>query len=401
MTDIFRDEFKFIKNKNISLVLNYVRENGPISRADIAEAINLAPPTISRITKKLIKEKFIIQEGLGESSGGRPPVLLKLNPSAGYIIGVNLGPGILEVVLSDLEAEILVKKSKDMVKTDQDYVLENIIALINDLINASEVDKDKLFGIGVAVHGLVNSEEGISIFAPYYHWTEVAIKEILEKKLQIPVVVDNDVRAMALGESWFGITKGIDDFIMINVGNGIGSGIVINGELHYGSNYSAGELGHTVIDINGPECECGNYGCLTSLASNPKIVERTKALIRRGVETEVYDLIEGNLANLTVGIICQAARNGDEMAQQILQETGMYLGMGISYLLNILDPKMIVVVGEVTKAKEYVFATIKNILRNRALEIPVNNLKLKTSKLGINAATIGGATLVLKEILDN
>ncbi|GAB6138571.1 ROK family transcriptional regulator [Halanaerobaculum tunisiense] len=390
--------FDLMKQLNVSLIMECIREKGPISRADIAEITELTPASVSKITKELMDKKFIKENGLGKSSGGRPPVLLELNPKAGYIIGVNLGPEILEVIITDLEAEILVKNNKDLNNLAQDYVLDKLLELIQKTIQESGVNKEEIIGIGMAVHGLVNSETGISLFAPHYKWTKVPIEKIVEEEFNIPTFIDNDARAMALGEQWFGIASGSDDFITINVGNGIGSGIVINGGLYRGVNYSAGEIGHIVVDNDGPQCSCGNYGCLESLASNPKIVERARKLIKQGAKTKIVELVNGDLEDITVEDICLAAKQGDEVAQQVLTEVGRYLGIGIAYLLNILNPEMIVIVGDIITAKEYVFEYIREIIDVKALQVPAENITIVATKLRNKAATIGGVTLVLKEL---
>jgi len=398
MNGVLKGSFDLMKQLNISVILEVIRTKKAISRADIAEITGLTPASVSKITKDLMKRGFIQESGLGESSGGRPPVLLTLNPKAGYVIGVNLGPGFLEIILTDLEASILAESHERLEKIDQDYILERLFTLIENIISNNKIAKDDIIGIGMAVHGVVNSQTGISVFAPHYHWKDVAIKGLIEEKFDIPTFIDNDVRAMALGESWFGVAKGIDNFITINISNGIGSGIMIGGKLHYGVDYSAGELGHTIVDNDGPKCSCGNYGCLESLASNTVIVERARKLIKQGIQTEIISLVNGDLNKLTTTTICEAANQGDELARQILKEIGRYLGIGITNLLNILNPRMIVIVGDIVKAKSYVFSAILETVEVRALETIAKDTKIVATDLGENTATIGGVTLVLKEL---
>ncbi|PRX22459.1 MarR family transcriptional regulator [Orenia metallireducens] len=398
MNGLLKGSFDLMKQLNISVILEVIRTKNAISRADIAEITGLTPASVSKITKDLMERGFIQESGLGESSGGRPPVLLTLNPKAGYVIGVNLGPGFLEIVLTDLEANILAESHERLEKIDQDYILESLFTLIENIISNNKIAKEDIIGIGMAVHGVVNSQTGISVFAPHYHWKDVAIKDLIEEKFDIPTFIDNDVRAMALGESWFGVAKGIDNFITINISNGIGSGIMIGGKLHYGVDYSAGELGHTIVDNDGPKCSCGNYGCLESLASNTVIVERARKLIKQGVQTGITSLVKGDLAKLTTTTVCNAANQGDDLAQQLLKDIGRYLGIGITNLLNILNPRMIVIVGDIVKAKSYVFSAILETVEVRALETIAKDTKIVATDLGKNAATIGGVTLVLKEL---
>ncbi|GAB6098357.1 ROK family protein [Halanaerocella petrolearia] len=390
--------FELMKQLNVSLIMECIREKGPISRADIAEITDLTPASVSKLTKKLINKDFIQESGLGKSSGGRPPVLLELNPEAGYIIGVNLGPEILEVIITNLEAEILISNSKNLENLEQDYVLEELFDLIHLTIKESKIEQEVLIGIGMAVHGLVNSETGVSLFAPHYNWKDVPVKKLIEDEFNLPTFIDNDVRAMALGEQWFGIAKKTDNFITINISNGIGSGIVIDDQLYQGFNYSAGEIGHIVVDNDGPRCSCGNYGCLESLASNPQIVNRAQKVIKQGAKTKILELANNKLDNITVKTVCLAANQGDEIAQQILKEVGRYLGMGIAYLLNILNPEIIVIVGDIIMAQDYVFDSIKETINIKSLDVPAQNIEILSTKLDNQAATIGGVTLVLKEL---
>lgn len=398
MNKMLTGSFNLLKQLNVSVILKCIREHGPISRAEIAEKTGLTPASVSKITKDLMKRKFIYESGVGESSGGRPPILLDLNSQAGYIIGVNLGPEILEVISTDLEANILASAGEELQNLTQKHVLDELYNLINQVIKRSNVDQEKIIGIGVAVHGLVNREEGISIFAPHYHWREVPIKKLIEEEFGLPTFIDNDVRAMALGEKWFGGAQQVSNFITINVSNGIGSGIVINDQLYQGSDNSAGEIGHMVVDNEGPQCSCGNYGCLESLASNPQIVKKAEKLIKQGAETKINQLTGGDLQQITVDIICQAANQGDEVAQQILKEVGRYLGIAVSYLLNILNPGRIIIVGNIIKAKQYVFAALQEVIANKALTIPAENIEIIPTQLEGNTATIGGATLVLEKL---
>ena len=390
--------FELMKQANVSLIMECIREKGSISRADIAQITGLTPASVSKITKDLIEQNLIKENGYGQSSGGRPPVLLELNASAGYIIGVDLGPEILEVIITDLEADLLISNHEDLDNLEQDYVLNELIDLIHLTIKESEINKEELIGIGMAVHGLVNSETGISLFAPHYHWREVPIKELIEEEFKLPTFIDNDVRTMALGERWFGKAQNFDNFITVNVSNGIGSGIVIDGELYQGSNYSAGEIGHIVVDNDGPQCSCGNYGCLESLASNPMIVKRAQKLIKQGAQTKICSLVDGDLEAITAADISKAANQGDEVAQEVLKETGRYLGIGLAYLINILNPELIIVVGEIIKSKDYIFKYIEEVIESKALEVPAQQVNIAATDLGEQAATIGGVTLVLKEL---
>lgn len=400
MNNLLKGSFGLMKQLNISSILEIIRVKGAISRAEIAEISGLTPASVSKITKKLIQTGIIEESGFGESSGGRPPVLLSLNPEAGYIVGVNLGTDYLEVILSDLEAKSLDYSSHRINKISKDQVLNSLLEQIENIINKNNIDKKDIIGIGMAVHGLVNKKTGYSIYAPHYSWENVPLKDLVENKFNIPTFIDNDVRAMALGEKWFGRAADINNFITVNISNGIGSGIIINEKLYYGADYTAGEFGHILVDNDGPRCSCGNYGCLESLASNKAIVKKAEKLIKQGAKTKIVNLIDGDLEKLNTKIVCEAANKNDEPAQQILKEIGRYLGIGISTLINILNPEMIVIVGEIIRAKEYVFEAINETIDSRALGNSADRIQLVATTLNEKAALVGGVTLVLKELFN-
>ena len=239
MSKILRGSFELMKQLNVSAVLKVIKDNGSLSRAEIAKLTGLTPASVTNITKFLIEDNFLIESKIGESSGGRPPIILEFNPNARYVIGVGIGVGVIDVVITNLSANIIIKKTMRIEdeRDDYDLVFRKLVNLINEVVQTSK-------------------------------------KEKLEEELGLTVYVDNDVRAMALGESWFGATKDIANFVTLNISNGIGAGIIINNTPYYGVNFSAGEIGHIVVEADGDKCNCGNYGCLETVASNNNIIRK-------------------------------------------------------------------------------------------------------------------------------
>jgi len=401
MSKVLKGSFELMKQLNIAAVLKVLRTGGKRSRAEIAEITGLTPASVTNITKFLMNAGYLNETGIGESSGGRPPVILELNPEARYVIGVDLGVGVIEVVIANLEAKILVKKTiKIEDKEDEkvyNIVLNKIISMIREIIDESTIGKEKIMGIGMAVHGVVNTSTGVSEFAPYYNWKKVSISQNVEDALGYPVYIDNDVRAMALGESWFGSARGIDNFITINISNGIGAGIIIDNKPYYGVDYSAGEIGHIVVDVDGPKCNCGNYGCLESIASNKSLVKKAMKLIKQGIETRISKN-KKNVEDITIEDICEAASNGDETAITLLKEAGRYIGLAISNLVNTLNPTQVVMVGEIMLSNDYALESIKGTVKKVGFELPAQKTRILQSTLGSNAAVIGAVTLVLQEV---
>ena len=399
MNKVVKGSFELMKKLNVEAILKVIKNNGSLSRADIAKLTGLTPASVTNITKILIESDYLIERGIGESNGGRPPIILEINIKARYIIGVSIGVGSIDVVLTDLGAEILAKKSIyiDENNTNKEFVFTHLINLINEVIEISEVNRDKVVGIGVAMHGVVNPMLGISQYAPYYKWENVNIKLILEEKFKCPVFVDNDVRAIALGESLFGAAKSIDNFVEINISNGIGAGIIIDNKPYYGVDYSAGEIGHMVVEQDGSLCKCGNYGCLESVASNISVERKVIRSIKQGVKSSLVDDVK-DIEKINIKDISIAAPKGDELAISVLKEAARYIGVGISGLVNILNPKLIVVVGDIFEQEKIMIETLSEVVKKRGLKIPSENVKIVKSDLGENAAVIGAATLVIQEV---
>ena len=389
MNKVVRGSFELMKQLNVSAVLKVIRDNGSLSRADVAKITGLTPASVTNITKMLIEDEYLVECKVGQSSGGRPPIMLELNPNARYVIGISIGVGMIDVVITNLSAEIILKKSIEIneERYDYDFVFKELVKLINEVIECSKIEKEKILGAGVALHGIVNARTGMSIYSPYYGWKEINIKEALENELNLGVYVDNDVRAMALGESWFGITKDISNFVTLNISNGIGAGIIINNKPYYG------------VDFSADKCNCGNYGCLETVASNNNITKKAIKLIKQGTNSVLKEL-KADINQLTIEDISEAAKLEDELAISIIKEAARYIGIAITNLINILNPTSIVVVGEIFENTFYAIETLNEIVKNRGMKLSSENVRIIKSMLGRDAAVVGATTLVIQEIFN-
>lgn len=401
MNKVVRGSFELMKQLNVSAVLKVIRDNGSLSRADVAKITGLTPASVTNITKMLIEDEYLVECKVGQSSGGRPPIMLELNPNARCVIGISIGVGMIDVVITNLSAEIILKKSIEIneERYDYDFVFKELVKLINEVIECSKIEKEKILGAGVALHGIVNARTGMSMYSPYYGWKEINIKEALENELNLGVYVDNDVRAMALGESWFGITKDISNFVTLNISNGIGAGIIINNKPYYGVDFSAGEIGHIVVEGDGDKCNCGNYGCLETVASNNNITKKAIKLIKQGTNSVLKEL-KADINQLTIEDISEAAKLEDELAISIIKEAARYIGIAITNLINILNPTSIVVVGEIFENTFYAIETLNEIVKNRGMKLSSENVRIIKSMLGRDAAVVGATTLVIQEIFN-
>jgi N-acetylglucosamine repressor len=399
MSHLLTGSFQLMKSLNRSLILNIIREKGPISRAEIAKITKLTPPTVSNLVKELLESKLVIESDLGESQGGRKPTMLVINAKEFYIIGIDVGTETLKGVIADLNAHIVTKKAVPIPRpiTNEGFI-DLMKSCIRQLLEEGNIAYDKYIGIGIGMHGVVDVDTGTSLFAPNLQLRHIPLKEELEKEFNILVKVENDARAMALGESWFGNGYGADDIVCVNVGSGIGAGVILNGKLFHGEHFISGEVGHMTIDINGPKCTCGNYGCLQTFASGPAIAERAKREILLGKESLITEMVNGDLDLIDGKIVYEAAIKGDALSIEILSEAGRYLGIGLTNIIHTLNPKKIIIGGGVANANGYVLKSVKETIQKRCLTQSAKQTEILLSKLGADATAIGAVTLILQEL---
>ncbi|NLU10996.1 MAG: ROK family transcriptional regulator [Tepidanaerobacter acetatoxydans] len=390
------DEFKATTNANDCLVLNTIRHYGPISRAAIAKVTDLTAPAITYITNKLLDLGLVVEYKVGKSSGGRRPILLTVNPDILNVIVIHISSTKLRGYLVNGDLQVLTEREYPVQKVPKDDILELMLTTISDLKQESKTD---ILGIGVVVHGPVKSKEGISIFAPNLGWRNVPIKYIVEEKIGIPTFVENDVRAMAIGEFHYGTARSVENMVFLKVGYGVGSAIFIDGRLYRGHGDSAGEIGHTTIDVGGPLCSCGNYGCLEALVSENALVKAMVKSIKEGRSSVVQDMAGGNLDEITPEIIYEAAEKGDILAGRILRQVARYLGIGIANAINTFNPELLTIGGGIVRARTFIEDTILDTVKMRSLENSYSLCEIEFSDMGEVATVKGAADVVMTAIL--
>ncbi|MGI8316679.1 ROK family transcriptional regulator [Halobacillus mangrovi] len=397
-TKYTRGSFQLMKSMNRSIILNMIRKQGPISRADIAKQSRLTPPTVSNIVKELINTKFVIETTQGTSKGGRKPTLLEINVDYFYVLGIDVGTTSMKFVVTNLFGEVKDTTNLDIPPSpSNDDLLVTMKQGIHDLLANGNNDPDKYLGIGVGMHGIVDPVNGISLFAPTFQLHDIPIKEELEKEFNMIVNVENDARAMTLGEYWFGHGNDADNMVGVNVGNGIGAGLMVKGRLFHGENSLAGEIGHITIDLSGPKCPCGNYGCLQTLAAGPAIAERAIKELKSGKKSIIQDLVKGDFDKVDGRVVYEAACQNDEFSIQLLNQTGRYLGIGLTNLIHTINPKRIIIGGGVSKAGSFLMEGIEETIQTRGLTDKAKETSIVISKLGEHASAIGACVLILEE----
>ena len=380
-----------IREMNRNLVLNLIKSKGPISRTDLALLSELSPATVSGITADFLDEGIVQTTGEGESKGGRRPVLLHLNPRAGFVVGLKLMEKSMTSALTDLEAQVLHHRQTPIDVEDYppspDAILANIIQVIERTISESEVERPMVLGIGIGMAGAVEGETGISRYSPFFNWRNVAIAKPISDHFDLPVYVENDVNALTIAEKWFGCGRGVDHFIVVTIGRGIGAGIVVNGQFYRGAGGSAGEFGHSPIVCN------TETTTLENMASDTALIRQAMGSIGQGAQTALSEF-----PALTLKAIITAAESGDDLARKLLADSGRWLGTGIAGLINILNPQLVIIAGEGVEAGEWRFGPMREAIQEFTFNGLANDAEIYVEPSGDVAWARGAATLVLDEL---
>ncbi|MFH1407072.1 MAG: ROK family protein [Candidatus Omnitrophota bacterium] len=313
------------------------------------------------------------------------------------ILAVDLGGTATKLALLNLRGKILKKIS---IPTRAYKGKKALIAAIQKTIQAlllgNGIGKSKVKGMGVGVPGLVDYNRGIIhnlINIPGWH--NVALKDILQRKLKLPCFVDNDANVMALGELVFGAGKGAKNIVCLTVGTGVGGGIIINGKLYRGRSFSAGEIGHIPINEDGPHCNCKGNGCVEAYVGNRYVSKEVIKKLKRGEKSKVFNFVK-RLSDITPEVLYKAAKRGDKFSKNMWNEIGNHLGFMLAGVVNLLNPERIIIGGGVSKAGKFLFEPLRRRVLRQAMAIPAKACRILPAKLGEDAGLIGAAALVME-----
>lgn len=306
-------------------------------------------------------------------------------------IGVDIGGTKIESVLVRSDGSVATSiKINTPSNTNPDYIVQTIYASIDGIMLER---KEFIKGIGIGAPGQVDLRSGKIIYAPNLNWHNVPLRELLQKKYALPVFVDNDVRCAMLAEYKFGSAKNVSNFFCVFVGTGIGGGIMVNGKVLRGTTNSAAEIGHITIEKEGPRCNCGNLGCLESLASGPKIIAYVIKKLKEK-KSIIKDIVDNDLEKINIDVIQKAFELRDKVAIDALERAAEYIGAGVASLINVLNPEMVILGGGVINASSALFAMIKDIALKRVLNVSRSNLEIVTPSLKKHVGAIGASLLI-------
>ncbi len=385
---------KLLKEINETSLLELIRINKQVSKAELAQITGLSPTACGIIVTNLLDKGYIREAGIGTSKGGRRPILYELTPRSYFSIGVDIDIDYMRFILMDItgQVEFEDKISCDFARAASDSIrlMEEKIA---EIIENHNIEHNRLLGVGVSVPGMIDNLTHEIIFAPNLGWERVNLEHMMARIGDLPIYVDNEAMCSALCENWIGCCMDESDFVCINMKSGIGSSIFASGNLYRGCCGSAGEIGHITVDQNGPRCACGNYGCLEALVSARTMVEKAQKLVRQGLITDFEDI-----EAITVDDIFKLAREGNESARIILVESAGYLGLAVANLINTVNPSKIVLGKELVKFSEDILDHLKSIASAKALKYPASRVEVVVSKIGEDSSALGAAIIPLKKL---
>jgi glucokinase-like ROK family protein len=387
---------RVLRQTNRQLLLTLLYFNQPISRFDLSQLSGFSPATVTNLVTELLRDGSIVETGVEESQGGRPRMILAINPDLGYFIGMDLGETHIYVELFDIKMHSIAHLRQEVSDSENrpHEIVSLIVEAIERLLASCGVTESQIIGLGIGCPGIVDCDRGVWIAAPNWGWKSVPLLDLLKSRLHMPILLENGAKAMGLAEMWFGAGKGLDNLAVLLVGTGVGAGIIVQGELYHGSTNSAGEWGHTCIEIQGRLCRCGSRGCIEAYAG-------ARAIITRLQEADPYHPAlqhSGQSAILTA--LCEAAESGDPTARQIVSSTARYLGVGIANMINLVNPELIVLGGWAGKLMgRLMLPELHQTIGEYAMSTPRDAVTLSLSQLDWNGISVGAAGLVLQDFL--
>lgn len=384
-----------MRARNRTMMLQLLWSERTLSRADLARRTGMSRSSVSSIVSDLLDAHLVEESGSGESSGGRRPIILRFRDDACVIAGVDMGATHVACALTDLRGEVLAwRHAPHAVRIDPRGTLELVEQQVRGCLEEAGAPAGRLAGVGVAVPSPVDPRQPGRL-APTIlpDWAQLDVVQRLKDIFDVPIFVENDANLGAVAEQWWGAGHGIDNLAFIKLGSGIGAGHIINGSLYRGSHGIAGEIGHVATTPGGAQCNCGLRGCLYANIGWEGLREQMK--------TRASSFPWSRLASKppTMDLLIEGAREGDPLAEAVIQEAGRHLGIAIVSMLNLLDPGVIVVGGRLAEVGDQLLGPVRTLVRKRMLWTQVSETRIVASTLGRRCVALGAASHVLSELL--
>lgn len=380
------------KEHNRNLVLKNILDRDEISRAEIARITHLTRTTVSDIVSELISEGLVSEVGLGESIGGKSPILLSLSTDSRFLIGLDLAHNSFYGAVVNLRGVVREAIELPIHDYDSKQALDAVYKILDHLVQSPH---HPLVGIGVGAPGLVNTQHGVVINAVNLDWKNLDLGKLIRDRYRLPVYIVNDSQAAALGEYTYSETRRSEEsMIVINARHGIGAGVIINGQLFQGDGGDAGEIGHTkVIYQDGLLCRCGNTGCLETVASAQAVVQRIRLLSKENGDQS----ISADPHRISFDMLVKAFQKNNPLARVVVLDAGKYMGIALANLVSILNIHEIVLTGDMTQFGKPWLDAIQETMQNATLGWLAQNTHLQIGKLGANRIALGASAMLLED----
>ncbi|MDQ1035442.1 putative NBD/HSP70 family sugar kinase [Streptomyces sp. V3I8] len=387
-----------IRTANRYGVLRQIIARSPTSRQELAAATGLSLATVATLVGELLGLGMLTEVGFEDSAGGRPRGLVAVDTSGGALIGVDIAETYVRVELFDLALTVLARADEDMrpgeIRPEQ--VVGQVASAVGSVVAQAGVEAARVLGVGVSVPGQVDREAGVSEYAPNWDWHDVPLLGLLAEHIAFPLYLDNPLRACAVAELWFGAARGRGDAVVVNLGTGVGAGLVLGGGLHRGVSNSAGEWGHTTLVLDGRPCHCGNRGCVETYVGAPGIMLNLRE------SDPGSPLLHPEDQTATIDALARAVAAQDPVAMKVLRDTARCLGAAVADLVNLLDPEVIVLSSWVAATLgEPLLHEVREAVARRALKRPLAGTDIVLSPIPTDPVCLGAATFALEGALDS
>lgn len=389
-----------IKKANMLKLVNIIKNSGLITKPELATLSGLTSVTVHNFVNELMEKEIVLEEGNADSIGGRRAVLYRINSKLFNIIGIHFAVTKITISIFDLDLNILYSYSKncklDLLTVDEGIRL--ILDMVYSILNEVDIKIEKIIGIGVLVPGPVNYEKGLIYELPNLpKWRDIPIADIIGNDLRLPVYVDKDNNGALLDLKWRKVLRNAENVVYLSTIEGVGTGILLNGEIYRGNRCAAGEVGHITVEMNGPKCNCGNYGCLELYASDLAIINSLIMELKKRKEGILYNMCCSDLNSINIALAVEAAKKGDQLVKEVFHEAGRFLSVCIGNILKMYAPMEVIIestwLGEFKEVYysilDYVYET-SNFFERNDVRIALNTLE--------NSVIFGTATIVLDRL---
>ncbi|MFH9037855.1 ROK family transcriptional regulator [Streptomyces sp. NPDC017966] len=387
-----------IRTANRYQVLRQIIAASPTSRQELAAATGLSLATVATLVGELLGLGMITEVGFEDSAGGRPRGLVAVNAPGGALIGVDLAETYVRVELFDLALNVLARTEEEMRPGESrpEQVVGHVATAVEAVVAQAGVEGARVLGAGVSVPGQVDRDTGVCAYAPNWDWHDVPLLDLLSDHIAYPLHLDNPLRACAVAELWFGAARGCGDAVVVNLGTGVGAGLVLGGGVHRGVSNSAGEWGHTTLVLDGRPCHCGNRGCVETYTGAPGIMLNLREL------SPDSPLLRPGDQTATVDALARGASAGDPVAVRVLRHTARYLGAGVADLINLFNPEVVVLSSWVAAAfGEPLLDEVRAAVTRHALRRPLAATRIVLSPIPTDPVCLGAATFALEGALQS